>query len=232
MTWHTQAQAHRVSQENGNVLLMQATQQRYRHFLDQLAPGYRVQYFNAQYFEPMGEIVCGAVFETNTKDHGVSHQFGISWGELVNRVAALYGIAEVMQVDSYNDDDGRARYAYIAYHKPNPAESFVITYVNPIFIGQMEGGLNTDWNVSNRTSAGPYSNVTAPYEDDNTYTFAPDHSRFFDQFEACYSALSQQGFRQISLEFRNDQSLFPNTYLPVFKSDGNLVFSTEKNCVG
>lgn len=228
--------------ENGDYLVVVAAPiEEYGQLYSDIHDVYRVAWFNAEYFEPTNGVgghgpaapdtYVSAIFEINYNDVVVSHFYDMSIAALEEHVTLLQGHAEMIQVDAYQYGD-TTRYAYIAYHQNGPDWEVLAGMPSDIY-GLLESQLPPSMNVVNRS----YTNLLSPtplttslFKADNTDTVAYGGLNW-SQLSDARNDLTQQGYRMTSMEIHNYPGLVPS-YAPVFKRNGNYIFSTQSVWTG
>lgn len=216
-----------VTTDGNSVLVTAATYQEYGGLYADLQPFFRVEYCNAEFFEPSGSVLCSATFVPNEGNLVVSHFLGITKQVMNEHIDLLQGNAEMMQIEAY-DAGGTTRYGYIAYYKPDPADWYagvdIAHDVDQAVMDSLPANLKrVNWCYGNSADGASFL-----FKADNTNTFVPTEALTLSGLNSWREYVADFGYRMTSVEVKLGIDAFPSVYYPVFKQNGNLQFTTER----
>ncbi|QDT12521.1 hypothetical protein [Planctomycetes bacterium K23_9] len=216
-----------VTSDSDSILVTAASYQEYGDLYADLQPFFRIEYFNAEFFEPANEVLCSAIFVPNVDNLLVSHFFGMTEQGINDHIALLQGNAEMMQIEAYDAGDS-TRYAYIAYHKPDPVAWYAAVGVAHEVDDAVMDSLSASLKRVNWCHGDPSDGASFLFKEDNTDTFVPTEALTLSQLNLIREYVAEFGFRMTSVEVKLGIDAFPSVYYPVFKQNGNLQFTTER----
>lgn len=238
MVTATITHAYEISDNGDTIILMNATHDEYIQLTTAMMPEYRVRNFSVRgsmwdsgertYVGPF----YSCILEKNVDDINVYHQIGLTALQLQAVASNLGGDMEMMQILAYrshtdNDSGYVERYGYLAYDREGPDWTVYVDVPNE-WVDDFEAMLPSDQNVVNRcyTNVWP-SYMTALYKADNTETIDMRASMTENEFIIMRDHLAGEGFRVTSM--RTSESVFTSSslFMPIFKRDGNLRYTTE-----